>query len=195
MRADLSETAYAMPEPYEASDESYVGFPDQRQRMLELLHENRTVLLAYIRRMRLCPEDAEDVLQETYIRLLNSPQVWRGKRSAFGFIYKIAGNLARDELRRRRRRHHEQHCSVEDVDLPCARPHPAETLEQSGDTEALSDALRKLTPRCQKVVSLHYSENMSFRRIALHLGVSKKTIERDITMARDYCHAVLDRAS
>src|SRR5580698_5467423 len=69
------------------------------QRMLNLLHVNRPSLLAYLKRMRLTNEDAEDVLQETCIRLLSAPQSWRGERSAFGFIYKIAGNLARDELR------------------------------------------------------------------------------------------------
>jgi RNA polymerase sigma factor (sigma-70 family) len=165
------------------------------QRILNLLNVNRPSLLAYLKRMRLTTEDAEDVLQETCIRLLSAPQSWRGERSAFGFIYKIAGNLARDELRRRRRRHYQNHCSFEDVEMACEAPHPAECLEQSWAAESLKGALRKLAPRCQKVVNLHYAENMSFRHIAAHLGVSKKTIERDLSMARDYCFAVLQRAS
>jgi RNA polymerase sigma factor (sigma-70 family) len=179
--------------------EALTGWPDPvdtyRQRMLTLLDANRPSLLAYLRRMRLATEDAEDVLQETCIRLLSAPESWRGERSAFGFIYKIAGNLARDELRRRRRRYHQHHCSYEDVELACSAPHPAECLEQSRASEQLSRALARLTPRCQKVVNLHYVDNMSFRRIATHLGVSKKTIERDLNLARDYCHALLERAS
>ena len=165
------------------------------ERMLGLLHSNRSSLIKYLRRMRLATEDAEDVLQETCIRLLNAPESWRGERCAYGFIYKVARNLARDELRRRQRRQHQMHCSVEDVELACDAPHPADCLEQTRSAEELSRVLARLTPRCQKVVDLHYAHNMSFRRIATQLGVSKKTIERDLNLARDYCHAVLQRAS
>jgi RNA polymerase sigma factor (sigma-70 family) len=180
------------------TDQDLVDWPspeNYQRRMLDLVNGNRTSFLAYLKRMRLTTEDAEDVLQETCIRLLGSPQSWRGERSAFGFIYKIAGNLARDELRKRRRRHHQNHCSFDDVEIACEAPHPAETMEQSSAAESVSRALRKLAPRCQEVVILHYAEDMSFRHIATQLGVSKKTIERDLTLAREYCHAVLKRAS
>jgi RNA polymerase sigma factor (sigma-70 family) len=76
----------------------------QTQRLVELLDLHRASLLKYVNRILNSAEDAEDVVQETCVRLMRVRDLWRGEREVRAFLFKIATNLARDELRRRRAR-------------------------------------------------------------------------------------------
>jgi RNA polymerase sigma-70 factor (ECF subfamily) len=55
----------------------------------------------------------------------------------------------------------------------------------------LKQALLDLPPRHRQVFLLHVTENMSYRTIAKHLGVSTKTVERDLAMVLELCQSRL----
>jgi RNA polymerase sigma factor (sigma-70 family) len=52
---------------------------------------------------------------------------------------------------------------------------------------AIARALRILPPRYRQVFRLHVDAQMSYRAISRHLGISTKTVERDICGAREFC--------
>jgi DNA-directed RNA polymerase specialized sigma24 family protein len=57
----------------------------------------------------------------------------------------------------------------------------------------VSAAQRDLLPRPRKAFLLHVNEEVTYERIAVQLGVSKKTVERDIAMTFELCRSRLAR--
>jgi RNA polymerase sigma factor (sigma-70 family) len=67
---------------------------------------------------------------------------------------------------------------------------PDEIVDRHSTVQAITHALSTLPPRYREVVSLHIEFDLSYRAISKRLGISTKTVERDMSGAREYC---LDR--
>jgi RNA polymerase sigma-70 factor (ECF subfamily) len=153
----------------------------------QLLRQHRPALIGHVKRILGRAEDAEDVVQELCIRLMRARDYWRGERQVRAFLFKIATNLARDELRRRRACAYAAHVPYETMELISEAEQPEEIVERQLALRAISRALRVLPPRYRKVFALHVEAQMSYRAISRHLGISTKTVERDICGAREFC--------
>jgi RNA polymerase sigma-70 factor (ECF subfamily) len=159
-------------------------------RLVLLIGRYRAGLLKHVKRILGCSEDAEDVVQETCVRLMKARDFWRGEHQVRGFLFKIATNLARDELRRRRSSSASSHFSYEFVELPSDGLQPDEIVDRHTTLQAINHALSTLPPRHREVFTLHIEFDLSYRAISKRLGISTKTVERDMSGAREYC---LDR--
>jgi len=157
------------------------------QRLVGLIQQQRSCLIKRLRRMRFSVEDAEDIVQETCMRLLRVRNVWGGEREVRAFMFKIATNLALDELRRRKTRFRDQHEPYDAVELVCHAPRPDELFDQHWAAQLIEGAMRRMSPRSRQVFSMHIDRDMSYRLIARRLGVSTKTVERDFDAARELC--------
>jgi RNA polymerase sigma factor (sigma-70 family) len=164
------------------------------QRRANLIAQHRRALIDHVKRILWCTEDAEDVVQETCIRLLRVHDLWRGERQARALLYRIATNLALDELRRRRACRHSMHQPCESLDLVGEGPQPDEIVDRHIIRVAITQALASLPPRYQTVLHLHVHAEMSYRAIARQLGISTKTVERDISGARALCQDRIGRS-
>ena len=159
----------------------------QQRRLIELIGLHRPALLKYVRRMLVSAEDAEDVVQESCIRLLRVRDLWRSEREARAVLFKIATNLARDEMRRRKTRRHGQHQPYETVELVAEQEQVEQTLDLDIARDIISQTLRRLPSRYREVFSLHVEGHLSYRAIARQLGVSTKTVERDMSGVHELC--------
>jgi RNA polymerase sigma-70 factor (ECF subfamily) len=159
----------------------------QRRRLVELIGLHRPALLKYVKRMLVSAEDAEDIVQESCIRLLRVRDLWRSEREARAVLFKIATNLARDEMRRRKTRRHGHHQSYETVELVAEQEHVEEVLDLDIAREIISQTLRRLPARYREVFNLHVEGHLSYRAIARQLGVSTKTVERDMSGVHELC--------
>jgi RNA polymerase sigma-70 factor (ECF subfamily) len=157
------------------------------RRVEALVTQHRSALVGHVKRILGRAEDAEDVVQDMCIRLLRVQDFWRGERQVRAFLFKIATNLARDELRRRRACAYGAHFPYDTMDLVSDAQQPEEIVERSLALEAIARALRILPPRYRQVFRLHVDAQMSYRAISKHLGISTKTVERDICGAREFC--------
>jgi RNA polymerase sigma-70 factor (ECF subfamily) len=114
------------------------------------------------RRLTRTPEDAEDVLQETFLEICRSLSRWRGEGSLWGWVRQIAASKALMRYRREKLRATE----VLDDD-------PA---ERAGDDVPLrldlEAALRRLPERTRTVVWLHDVEGMTHEEIAELMGMT-----------------------
>jgi RNA polymerase sigma-70 factor (ECF subfamily) len=114
-------------------------------------------------------EDAEDVLQSLFLRLLGrelSPEI---RKNAKAYLYRAAVNLSLDIVRSRRRQ-----VLVEDAEQ-------FEALLPERDTNdelhrQLYDAIAALKPKSAEILILRYIHNKSDAEIAKMLGVSRGTI-------------------
>lgn len=141
----------------------------------------------YLNKLTGSPEEAEEVIQETYLRLIQTDRLDRLEARARSYLFAIATNLVRDRRRYDHARSRDRHVSIDDAELACDLP----MLEQVADWDKALNILRRclleLQPRCQRVFLLHCLEGLTYAEIAVVLKVSRKTVERDFGVALELC--------
>lgn len=122
-------------------------------------------------------QTAEDLLQETFLKLYREPP-GEGVRRPRAYLFKMARNLALDELRRRR--------EAEPLE-GAERPAPAPDTDQRLDVEA---ALARLSEGDRLLVTLRLNGGLTFREAAavleLPLGTALGRYYAAIGKLRDY---------
>ena len=114
-------------------------------------------------------EDAEDIVQTIFLRLLRGEYTAHLQGNPRGYLHQAAVNLSLDVLRRRRRR-----TFIHDVD-DLAAPAPA----ASGDRlehQQLDAALAELEPDAVHILTLRYVHGYTVTEIAGLLGASRGAI-------------------
>lgn len=157
---------------------------ERELRVVALLGQMRSSLLQRLTRMLGCREDAEDVLQDACMKLLRVEDLWVAEHHARAFFIKIATNLARDALRRRKSHYAHAHVELGSLELVHPEPPPEDQLDAEQARAHVGRVMQSLSPRHQNVLMLHLVETLSYRAIAARLGVSTKTIERDMAVVK-----------
>lgn len=173
------------PKPgHEACNEraAYVG---------ELFERFRGPLRIYLSGLLAGHPDAEDVLQESYARLLDAADLDRSPARARAYLFRIATNLALDRFRRRRTRGTEE--PIETAGLASAEPTPDEIVSLDQGLTIIRQTLTEIDPRCRQVFLLRAREELSYEDIAQRLRVSKSTVERAMRQTLEICQRRLRR--
>jgi RNA polymerase sigma-70 factor (ECF subfamily) len=116
--------------------------------------------------------DAEDVLQQTFLRLHVARDSYRSGEPLRPWLCTIAGNLTRDHLRRAVRRP-EQPLEPERHAVAEVEPHALETRRP---TAALTVALRHLSKVTQHIMQEHFMADRALADIARELGQKPSTV-------------------
>jgi RNA polymerase sigma-70 factor (ECF subfamily) len=142
-------------------------------------------LLRYLRDLLTRREDAEDVAQETYLKVMGAGGLERSEPRVRAFMFKVATNLAYDRFRQRRSRGLQ-----DDAELP-ALPDEAPSADRIVALEQgvsiVERTLMGLPVRCRQVFLLRVSHEWSYEAIAAHLSVSKRTVAREMQQALEAC--------
>ena len=126
------------------------------------------------RRLTRSPEDAEDVLQETFLEVCRSLKQWRGESNLWGWIRTIASSKALMRYRREKLR------EWEPLNDDVARE--AEDVPLQMDLEA---ALGRLPERSRAVVWLHDVEGYTHEEIAELMGMTTSFSKSQLARAHD----------
>jgi RNA polymerase sigma-70 factor (ECF subfamily) len=135
------------------------------------------------------PDEADDVVQETYVRAWGRMEELRDPAAAMGWLSRIARNAARDRLRWWKRRPRE---SFDEAALPLARalanldgPLPAdEALASAQMSAAVTGAVAALPDKHRVVLLLREADGMTYEEIADSLGIAVGTVESRLHRAR-----------
>ena len=141
-------------------------------------------LFRFTYRILLRREDARDVCQETFLRILNKCHRYKRGSRFSTWMYQIALNLCRDQLRRRRRwglllsqnRELDEGAAAAPVDATTGGD-PARQIEKQERTVALVNALKQIPPEQREVLVLKEYEGLKFREIAEILGCPESTVK------------------
>ncbi|WP_172609615.1 RNA polymerase sigma factor [Pseudomonas graminis] len=155
----------------------------------------RTMLLRTLQRMVRSHTTAEDLLQETYLRVTRA-LAERAIEHLEPFVFQTARNLALDHLRARR-----VHARTIIDDAPLSDIHnvvaPDTSLEDAAHAnrllESLSASLETLSPRQQKIFTLSRLHGASYLEIAEQLGVSTSTVQKELKLIMRVCLSVAAR--
>jgi RNA polymerase sigma-70 factor (ECF subfamily) len=132
------------------------------------------------------PADVDDIVQETYARLLRAWE--RGPiESPRGLLFATARNAARDLHRRRAVANTIPIAHIDASRVFDESTGVAESVSRRQEADLLADAIASLPPRCREILLLRKFENLSHREIAARLGVSENTIDAQLTKALHRC--------
>lgn len=137
------------------------------------------------------PQDAEDVLQETFIKAFRNLSTFEGRSSVATWLYRIASNEAFMALRRRK----PEAVSVdEEIETPDGEQEPVqivdwcclpeEELLSSESREHLDKAIDHLAPVLRVVFLLRDIEGLSVRETAEALRISEAAVKTRLLRAR-----------
>jgi RNA polymerase sigma-70 factor (ECF subfamily) len=158
---------------------------------VDQLYRSHNHALRGLARRQVGREDAEDVVQEAYLRLLELENAGR-VADARGYLYRIAANVAMDLLRKRKTR---SSCVVENVEfeaVAAATSSFATTIEEAILARRIQSSLACLPRDCRETFILSRLYGMTIPEIAGRLGISSRTVNRHINRAMDRLQSAFD---
>ena len=134
--------------------------------------------------------EAEDMLQEGFIRVYRDMTQFRGEGALGGWIRRIMVNTALSHLRRQR----DFLRDTADFSPFENRFRTDEDFASQLDAETLLKYLQQLPPGYRAVFNLYAIEGFSHEEIAEQLGISIGTSKSQLFKAREYLKRILDKS-
>ena len=143
-----------------------------------LLNRHLKAVTGFSYRMLMDAAEAEDVAQETFLRLWRYRDKWRPEAQLRTWLFRVARNLCIDRFRRRK--------VVTDQIPEQADPRggPAADLERRQSSRLLNSAMKRLPERQRAAIALVYHQELSNIEAAGILGVSVDALESLLSRGR-----------
>ena len=160
------------------------AFADPESEVLRLLDDQGSSLYRFCRMTLGGADEADDVVQETFLKLLQHLRADGDRANLRSWLFTVAANACRDRLRSRRRwlpwRAELDHRTVE-------------AAEETPDRGLARDAARGLPPRDLLLLSLR-AQGLSYREIGIAAGIQEGSVGRLLARAIDRWKRRLDEA-
>lgn len=131
-------------------------------------------------------EEAEDITQEAFLRLLDASGRYQATAKFRTYLYQIVCRLCLD---RTRKKHPVYMAEIPDSLDP--NPSPSEKMEQEEVSAEITAALSSLPPDYRMAIILRYFEGLNAAEMAKAMGKSPKAIERLLARAREKLEPLL----
>lgn len=150
-------------------------------------HQNWAWTIAY--RFLGNEENAADVVQDAFLRLLDAAGRYRPTAKFTTYFYRIITRLCLDRAKKKHPLY------MEDVpETPDSSPDAGEVMVHNETTAAVRNAVDALPSRQRMAIILQYYEGLNYNDIARAMGTTVKAVERLLARARDRLRGIL-RAS
>jgi RNA polymerase sigma factor (sigma-70 family) len=171
-----------------------------RERNLERLYQRyRLRVRRFFTRKGFSAEQADDLTQETFFRVLKNIGRLEDVSSFPGWLFEIAANVYRNELRSwGTEKRHGIHTSVEDFNLDIEGrpfgsrhaftspdPDPLEQTIERQQHEALDLALEELPSQMRRCILLRVRSGLRYREIAAIMQISVETVKAHLHKAQE----------
>lgn len=161
-------------------------------RIAELFQDHQETITAYLMQRVQCPDTAQDLSQETYLRLLRKDTLDHADNLT-GYLFKTAERLAIDFIRHHQRTSERSQPLDENLLCPHIQPEAQAILQQQ--CRMLLQAIATLPTQCRHILLLRKIDELSYSEIAKQLGISEKTVQRQLVKAMLHCHQLLQDLS
>jgi RNA polymerase sigma factor (sigma-70 family) len=164
--------------------------PEQARWFIEEVQPHEPALRAFLRRRFPALRDIDDLVQESYMRLIRARLVGSIAEPR-AFLFSVARNAAFDLFRRKKLisiedlAENRRLCVVDD------RPDAAESAGHAQEIELLVEAIRALPERCRAVLTLRKIHGLSYRDVAIRLGISENTVNAQLAIGVIRCREYL----
>lgn len=127
------------------------------------------------------PGEADDLFQETWIRVARGARGFDPSRSFAAWVGRIATNVAIDWMRAASA--HGTPTTADSDDMPATSPTPSEALLIAAEMQRVAAALAKLPERMREAVLLRYFDGLSEQAMSEQLGIPKGTVKSRLSNA------------
>jgi RNA polymerase sigma-70 factor, ECF subfamily len=162
-------------------------------------YQNR--VYRYLLRLVRQPAEAEDLFQQTWLRVAAKIRSYDPSRSFDAWLFALARNLAFDHLRRIRPSSLDESSRDDSADvamisqLASADQGPLDQLLTRERASHLARALESLTVTYREVLSLRFEEEMKLEEIADVLGVPLSTVKSRLRRSLVQLRGILESSS
>ncbi len=153
-----------------------------------LVRRYKDQLLNYVYRFVGNRVEAEDVVQETFLRVYKNKHYYKEIAKFSTWVYTIAGNLAKTELRKRKRR---KLFSVSnfvnedrDYDIPDGERSPEQEVDGAIQDEIIQKAIDKLPAKFKEVILLRDVQGFAYEEIGEILNIPLGTVKSRVNRGR-----------
>ena len=130
--------------------------------------------------------DLDDVVQETYTRLLKA-RATGPIACVRGFLFVTARNFALNHLRHQRIERPEGASELDPTEAPDHGLPSSETLARQEELQVLMSAIESLPDRCRQIMTLRKIYGLSQKEVAARLGIAEHTVEAQASIGLRKC--------
>ena len=133
-------------------------------------------------RITLCSTEAEDIVQETLIKVWNRRDSWDKIDNIKAFCFTICRNLALDSIKR----HDNQNQNLDDIQYEQADTafNPSEQTIESDRLRIVREIVNALPEKQRSCIQLRDFEGKSYKEIAEVLGITEEQVKVNIFRGR-----------
>ncbi len=153
-----------------------------------LVRRYKDQLLNFVYRFVGNRTDAEDIVQETFLRVYKNKHMYKEIAKFSTWVYTIAGNLAKTELRRRKRH---KIFSVsnfvneeKDYDIPDQDHSPEKKVDSAIQEGIIQKAIEKLPAKFKEVIILRDIQGFAYEEISQILNIPLGTVKSRVNRGR-----------
>lgn len=154
----------------------------------EIVHRYKNRLLNFVFRFIGQEDEAEDIVQDTFLKVYKNKHAYKNIARFSTWIYTIAGNLAKTELRKKKRRKlfsiSRDGVDEKEFEIPAPALTPEQNTEMVFKEKAIQDAIEKLQDKFKTVIILRDIQELSYDEISKIVGVPLGTIKSRVNRAR-----------
>jgi RNA polymerase sigma-70 factor (ECF subfamily) len=165
--------------------------PDPCAGLSHTLLDRDGPLQRYIRRRTGHTWDAQDLVQETYLRLLAADP--DSIRNPEAYLFTVATNLIRQRAGGRQPGGREDGGLDEVIDRVATPCLAAQGVDREVRARRLHELMARLSPKCRAVMVMHYRDDLSYRDIAEQLDISANMVKKYIVKGLAACRQGMDR--
>lgn len=158
-----------------------------REAFRKLFEENKNLIFSLAYRYSKNMEDAEDILQDTFIKAYHSLHTFQlQNNSTFSsWIYRICINCSIDFLRKNKKRKQSSDQNVEIQDVPSSHPSmdPESPKNLNDVQEKLNHVLEQLSARQRMIFILKHYQEMNTREISEYMNCSEGSVKKQLFRA------------
>ncbi len=154
----------------------------------ELVHRYKIQLLNFAFRFVGNRGDSEDIVQETFLRVFKNKHYYKEIAKFSTWIYTIAGNLAKTELRQKKRRKVLSISAIikddKDFEIPDEAHNPENEVDDNIKGLMIQNAIDKLPAHFKEVILLRDVRGFAYEEIAQILKVPIGTVKSRVNRGR-----------
>lgn len=152
----------------------------------EEVQPHEASLRSYLRRLFPRFPDVDDLVQESYARLIRAQTTGRVSYVK-AFLFTTARNVALDCLRRKQVVSIESVADLAELPIEADEPDVAAAINKQDQLTLLASSVRALPDRCRQVLTLRLMYGYTPKQIAAELGITESTVKVQLAKGMRRC--------
>jgi RNA polymerase sigma-70 factor (ECF subfamily) len=166
---------------------------DSTTGLAQLFEEQHDTLNRYFLKRTAHAWDAQDLVQELYLRLLRTDRSNELIEKPEAYLFTVAANLVKEHAARKQRSPktgNDVNDALERLFTPC---NAAADMDRDLRRQRLAAVISRLTPKCRAALVMHYRDELGYRDIGERLNISTHMVKKYIVKALAVCRVGMAR--